>query len=64
VVKEVESMSEHRHWDSNVGMDVVRYDLNDGHCDRCGELLDTRGYCSNGRCPYHELAPGHAYLVG
>jgi hypothetical protein len=57
-------MSEHRHWDSNVGMDVVRYDLCDGHCDRCGASLDAHGYCSNDHCPYHDLEPGHAYLVG
>ncbi len=57
-------MSEHRHWDSNVGMDVVRYDLRADQCDRCGAPLDERGYCSNGHCPYHDLEPGHAYLVG
>ena len=57
-------MSEHRHWDSNVGMDVVRYDVRDGHCDRCGAPLDALGYCSDGACPNHDLEPGHAYLVG
>ena len=57
-------MSEHRHWDSNVGMDVVRYDSRDGQCDRCGAPLDACGYCSNGLCPYHDLEQGHAYLVG
>lgn len=57
-------MSEHRHWDPNVGMDIVRFDPNEGMCGRCGTPLDSSGRCSKNSCPYHELEAGQAYFVG
>jgi len=60
----VSEMSEHRHWDPHIGMDVVRYDPVEGACGRCGAALDGSGRCPDPTCPYHELAGGHAYLAG
>ena len=57
-------MSEHRHWDPNVGMEVVRYDERTDACDRCGAPLDKFRHCTDSRCPYHDLEVGSAYFEG